>query len=722
MFEGDTIITASNVTIDDAECYIDSGTTYITNTIAIKIDGVESILPSATLGVGGFLSVVVPSGFFIKATSTVQLYAVCETDPDSTSNTLTAKAVDFQVSNTPITVCNPSVVLNSSIKEYIRFFFADTAGTFFNGKLNGTNLVLSDYSYQVGDTGNIAVTTGNFSRPTTHGSAGVLISNTSFTQPQILQITPASTNYFTARLGYLELIFAGTALSYNNYMVGSEYNIALTTYTSSDVFQLETTATQYIVRKNGSVILVKVKNITYAVTGGTVIPSSSQISVPVTWNLPTSAGNYTFTATIGDGLRFQKVVAVHSCATVNHDNYTGTYNTPYSGNVSSNDIQCTGENNYFEQFGSITGGTLVFNVNGTFTFTPTGAFNSIASFTYRLRCGSTLETSEIIGTGTVSINYYNICNGAVANWVLSGATRCGANCTEEKEEIDLSAQCTGNQPRWVANAGGGACNRIPNLVATGLTRCQSCINEKEMQDVNTCSATYLTKSWVLNPSGNNCDSAPNWVDNGQLRCNNCTEEKQQRDNKTCSPTYNQTRWVANIGGTQCNKTPQWVDLNEAICISCQEFRKEKDNNPCSPSYNLVRNILDPEGTTCNTDAVWVETGVTRCVNAIHQKEQSSINSCSTENIRWVDTGLQLCGCVKIVKFKNLCSPDNPITGVIVTKQGVVEGNRVIEIDEGNSVFTFQAESGTFTYVGDVTYQDGVNHKVIVKDYKCQPLI
>lgn len=717
MFEGDTVITATNVSVLDSECWANTGPVYVANTIALLVDGVEHILPSLSLAVGGFLLAPVPSGVFIKANSSVQIYAVCEDLPASKSDILTAKPVDFAVTNTPVVNCNNQVVINSSIKEYVRFFLTDFVGSYFNAKLNTVNLTLAEFGYASGTTGNIAVSSGNFSRPSTHGSDAFMISNVSYTPTNRLTVTPASTLYFTARLGYIELIFNTGALSYINYMTASEVDVSLGSYSISDVIDIDSTPTQYIVRKNGTVILTKNKNINYTVTGGTISPSSSQLTTPVIWNLPTSVGTYTFSATVGDNLRFQKSVQVHSCADAINDDFTGVYNTPFSGDVSTNDIKCTGENNYFEQFGTVTGGSVVLNQNGTFTFTPTTDYNSVASFSYRIRCGSDFGSSEIIDAGVVTINYYNICNGTTANWVASGQTRC-INCVEEKQEIDLNAQCTLNSPRWVANSGGSACNVIPNLVDTGLKRCQSCVSQKEVQDLNSCSATYQAKSWV-STSEVVCNVTPLWIDNGQLRCNNCTEEKQQRDDRTCSPTYNTTQWVSNPGGTQCNRQSNWTDINEQICVNCVEMKRERDTNLCSPSYNLVRNVANPSGTVCNTEAIWEDTGITRCVDNIHQKEQMSANSCSTENTRWINTGLQVCGCIKFQEFKNNCDPSNPITGVTVYKQGIVEGNRVISVTD--HTFTFKADPGIFSYIATVTYQNGKPKIISYPNLNCSPL-
>ncbi len=721
-FEGDRIITVNDVP-DSAECWVDGGGVYVPDSIAIEISGVEYILNTVEALDVGFLIIEIPSGVYITATTTIKVYAVCETSVDSTTVTLTAKPVDFQVYSGVINSCNPQVILNSDLNEYVRFYLSDAAGDFFTAAVGASPLQVSNFSYQSEDSGNIASTGGGtFSRPSTFGSAATLISNSIYAGTPILSITVLSTTkYFTARLGYIELIFNGGTLLYNNYMIGSEFEVAGGTYILNDVYTIEATNSAYIVRKNGTVLFTKNKNISYTVSGGTVVPSTSTVGTPVAWNIPGSPGDYTFTGTLGDNIIFRKTVTLRSCANAINDGYTGIYNAVFSGDVSTNDTACVGENTFYQLSSSPSpiGGTPVVAQDGTFTFTPTTNFNGAATFNYDIKCGSTFGASEIIDSAVVTINYFNACNGVVASWVATGNTRC-FSCTEQKEERDINAQCTGNANRWVTNAGGSACSITANLVPTGLTRCQSCVNEKEVQDLNTCSATYLAKSWILDPTGTLCDSVPNWVDNGTFRCNNCVEEKQQTDNKGCSPTFNTSRWVGNTGGTQCNRDSVWVDTGDFLCSNCVEYKRQNDTNSCSATFNQTRNVVNPGGSVCDTDATWVDTGVTRCEENIHQKLQSSINSCSEESERWVATGLDLCDCLIQTRFRIICNPDETIVGVEVKKQGVVESNRLISFT--NDLITFKADAGVATYIIKATTSNDIVHKITHKEYSCTPII
>lgn len=722
-FEGDRIISVSNV-VDSGECWVDGSGNYIADTIAVDISGTEYILNTVTGLDVGFLVFPVPTGVYITSTTTVQVYAVCETDPEFTTLELTAKPVDFQVTNGVIKACNAQVILNSDINEWIRLYISDASGDFFKATWNANPLTISNFDYQSGDTGNIATTSdGTFSRPATFGSAATLISNNIYGAESSLFVTVLSTTkYFTARFGYIELIFDNGNLLYNNYMVASEFEVTSGTYVVNDVYEIRANNSNYVVRKNGTVLFTKNKNISYVVSGGTIVPSSSQVGVPVAWNVPSAAGTYTFTATLGDSVVFSKQVQLHSCADAVNDNFTGVYNTAFSGNVSTNDVACVGENTYYELASSPTpvGGTPVVNQNGTFTFTPTTNYNGAATFNYNIRCGTTFISSEVVDTATVNINYFNICNGVVANWVDTGNVRCGDGCTEEKEQRDTNAQCTGNINRWVSNVGGSACTSTPNLVPTTLKRCNNCVNEQEVQDLNVCSSTYLQKSWIPDPTGNSCNSTPNWVSNGQFRCNNCIEELQQIDNATCSPTYNTTRWIANPSGTQCNRTANWVDINEFVCINCVDYKKQRDTNTCSPTYNQVRNEVYPEGNICSSADNWVDAGVTRCQAGVHQKLQTNTNPCATQQERWVNTGLAQCGCIVQIFFQNKCLEQGSIAGVTVFKENVTESNRLVSYS--NNVITFSADIGTFSYTINIIYASGIIHKINYKSYKCTPNI
>lgn len=720
-FEGDKRLTVSSVA-GTSVCWVDGGGAYVPNSIAIKVDGVETLLASVVSLSFGFLTVNMPTGKYIGPTTTIQVYAKCVTDVNLDTGVLTSKPVNFQVYNGPITACSNQITLTSDIDEYVRLYFTDGAATYSNIKINGTNALLSDFSYQSGDNGNIVASGGNFSRPSTFGAEASMVSNLLYPNVVTTDVTINGIGYHTVRLGYIELIFDGTTAYYNNYLVASENQITLGTYNIGDVFQIIANNNNYIAKKNGVVLFTKNKDISYTVTGGTVTPTSSQVGIAIAWNLPTTVGNYDLIANIGDSLTFKKTIQVHSCANAVNDSYTGALNTNYSGNVTTNDTICTGENTYIEIVPSTTvGGTVVLNQDGTFVFTPTTGFNGAASFQYRLRCGASFGASEIINNATTTINYFDPCLGVTANWIANGNVRCN-NCVEQREEVDQNSACTGNNTsRWVTNVGGGACNRQQTIVATGVTSCVSCQSNKEVQDLNPCSPDYLSKNFIYDPTGTACDVIPVWVATGSFSCVDCTEKREERDTKTCSPTYNQTRIVNNPGGTSCTNVPTWVDINEFVCQNCVEYKKQQDTNSCSPTYNQKRNIINPNGTFCNTTPTWIDAGVTRCEAGVHQKLQTSSNPCSSLQERWVNTGQdELCSCLAQFSIKAICNPndfiDNPIIGVTVHIKDVQEANRLISYS--NNVITFNAELEEKVYVVKILKQDGFSPLTVMYKYKC----
>lgn len=716
-FEGDTQISLENVQVG---CWAPVDGPIVANSIAIEVDGVEHLITTGTLGAGGVLTLRMPTNVIIGATTVIKAYSKCV--DEATSGEVTSKIVSFGITNSVIKSCNPQVILESFFSHRIRFFFSLGAATYFNANWAGTPLEISNFDYQVGETGNITGVAGVFGRPTVGTTFNTLISKAVYSNNP-LTVVPKTLNYFTARFGYMEVIFDNGTLQYINYMQSGDSGI-LGTYVIDDTIEINSTTTGYTVKKNGIILKTVTKNITYTVTGGTVVPATSTVGTPVVWNLPVGVGAYTFTATVGDALKFQKTIQLHSCAQAVNDNFTGTLNTAYGGTVATNDVLCTGENTYFEKVGTAgqvieNVGTLIFNQNGSFSYTPPLDYGSTATFDYNIRCGTTFETSEITGTARVVIDYFNICQGVVANWQATGQTRCN-NCIEQREERDVNAQCTGNVNRWVNNPGGSSCTDQPNLIPTGVTRCEDCVNQRQVQDLNPCSPTYQDLSWETAPSGTVCNNTPNWVDQAAFECQSCVEKKRQIDNNPCSPSYNTTRWVDNVGGTACNKTPVWTDLDEFLCINCTEYKKQQDTNPCSASYQLVKNTLHPSGNVCTTDLDWSDTGVTRCENSEHQKQQITTNQCSASTIRWVPTGLDICDCEVSFSINNICTDGNRAIGAVVTRTDVVENNRLISLL--NNIITFKTDVGTFSYKAVVSFETGSPVTVWYKSKSCQPII
>lgn len=81
------------------------------------------------------------------------------------------------------------------------------------------------------------------------------------------------------------------------------------------------------------------------------------------------------------------------------DVYNTNEDTSFDGNVSDNDFEPEGEEITFALDGDVTNGTLVFNADGTFTYTPNAGFIGTDVFTY-----TACDPGSLCTTGTVTIN------------------------------------------------------------------------------------------------------------------------------------------------------------------------------------------------------------------------------------------------------------------------------------------------------------------------------
>jgi hypothetical protein len=85
-----------------------------------------------------------------------------------------------------------------------------------------------------------------------------------------------------------------------------------------------------------------------------------------------------------------------------NDNYSTGFGIPYNGTVVTNDTPCNTGNTYYKLInGTVTNGSVIFNSNGTFTFTPNSLLTG--SFRYEILCGISLATAVVLDTATVTI-------------------------------------------------------------------------------------------------------------------------------------------------------------------------------------------------------------------------------------------------------------------------------------------------------------------------------
>lgn len=117
---------------------------------------------------------------------------------------------------------------------------------------------------------------------------------------------------------------------------------------------------------------------------------------------PNGSGNDLFRYTASDGQRTSNsatvTIHVNNLAVANTDFFATKVNTGVSGNVLSNDTDPELDPLSAILVTNVANGTLVFNADGTFTYTPNAEFGGLDSFTYK-----TNDSWEDGGTATVNL-------------------------------------------------------------------------------------------------------------------------------------------------------------------------------------------------------------------------------------------------------------------------------------------------------------------------------
>jgi len=498
--EGDRIISVEGVDNAVGNCWIDSNGNYIPNSIAIRINGTNYPLTNVASIAFGFLFINVPSSIIISANTSIQVYSVC--NPQYSTATLDAKPIDFKLSDTGITNCSSQVQLNANVKEYIRLFFDNKAGDYYLLQVGVNNQVFqptiaNDFEYQPGDSGNLlnypfpGTPPYGFYRPSDYPTRASLFSKQTY-RDYVVYIGLITEQYFTVRAGSLELIFnANGVVNYINYLSTNRTEQYLTTYVPGNQFNIESTDAEYNVYVSGigNPILKISKIAYYTVSGGTLSPASAPLGTPVTWNLPAQSGIYDVQVTVNNNLKFSKQEVIHSCGDAVDDNFVATYNEPYSGNVTPNDILCQGENSYVTLVpNSIIGGqSVTLSPDGLFTFNPNTDFEGDAKFQYDRWCGTPTLGYAKIDTATVTINYDNICPNRNPVWIDTAVTRC-FNCIGQRRQVDINKECSGSIGyRWVNSLDEGICSNNDNWDSTNECKCEYGHKFIKQINLNNCS-------------------------------------------------------------------------------------------------------------------------------------------------------------------------------------------------------------------------------------------
>lgn len=509
--EGDRIVTVEGVGNETTNCWINNNGTYIPNSIAIKIDAVTYTLSSVASIAFGFLFINLPSNIAIGSSTSVQVFSTCSNDPAFRTMAIVSKPLDVTITTSTITNCAATAEINATVNEYIRLFFDTPAGDYANLVLEDnvtgaiTNLDIDDFVYQPGDSGNILSHIPpqyGFYRPSSATERASLFSVQRYHNVK-LNIGFINSNYFTVRLGNIELVFNGSGVvNYINYLSTNRTEQYLTTYEVGNQFVIDSTPSEYKIYRNGSELLLTIsKIVTYNVDGGYVTPAVGMLGTPSVWTLPNKNGIYTFTVTLSESIRLQKKVTVHSCGSAVDDEFRGAYNTPFYGNVNSNDNLCIGENTYTNLVpNSAEEGIVAMDSNGNFEFVPEEDYSGISSFQYERWCGnSTSGIYELVGIATVYINFENDCSSTIANWQDTGREDC-IDCSSQKEQRNLNFLCTGGYEfRWINSENENLCDNEYNWQDTNKYKCELGRRYRRQININRC--TKKKERWTdLGPS------------------------------------------------------------------------------------------------------------------------------------------------------------------------------------------------------------------------------
>jgi len=151
-----------------------------------------------------------------------------------------------------------------------------------------------------------------------------------------------------------------------------------------------------------------------------------------TWTYTPTAGFYggdSFTYVANDGESDSAtatilidVVRVNHAPTVGNASLTTMDNAPLSGNVLGYASDTDGDSLVAELVGGPANGTLTFNADGSFVYTPSGTFHGNDSFTYRVSDGVAFSMVGTITIAVTSANHAPVAKDIVVTIAEGGST------------------------------------------------------------------------------------------------------------------------------------------------------------------------------------------------------------------------------------------------------------------------------------------------------------
>jgi hypothetical protein len=471
--QGDRALTVSNFQDDGSQCY-HSGSGgiagIVTGALQLIVGSTTYALTSADFTfVGfGFGNISVPSSIIIGANDSVQVKCLCN-DVANSSNIETALAVNFKATLGSIKACAATTTIVGTLEEPLRIYLSEAPianETLVNFKVNNTALNASlVYPQTNSSLAEIVFNPNGDITRTISANSATIFGTTNYILPTIIDATVlAVQGYYTFRLGYLEVIVnadfgSGGGIGYINYLESTNQVYLTNTFSLNDVITLESTQGTYTIKRNGVAIYTYNKVLTFTLDGSSApfSPSTLMMGSTSTLTFP-SIGSHTVRATFNNIILGEQIL-IKPCASALNDAVSlSTFATPYSGTVTGNDIPCSvGVTTYGLMPSTNFNGTVVFNSNGSYTFTFVDNTVSNASFDYRIFCdGVEVEIATVtftksclaIGAGDIvgaitllnSINILNTMTYTIQNvtgslptnyaWTLTHGTIIGGQGTD----------------------------------------------------------------------------------------------------------------------------------------------------------------------------------------------------------------------------------------------------------------------------------------------------
>lgn len=442
-------------------------------------------------------------------------------------------------------------------------------------------------------------------------------------------------------------------------------------------------------------------------------------------------GNYIVTITDAAGCTMlYNITVTETCGVCNpanlnipravDDNIPVTRNSPYTGNVATNDVVYSGSGNEWNRMTQPSNGTLTFNTNGSFTYTPNTGFTGIDGFTYSL-CNANGQCSK--GTVNISVNAPG-CN------LSAGIVPQSPSCVKGGDGSLTALVTVGSGSYSYLWNTGSVSQTMNNLVAgkyrvkitDNITGCVQnistnlCDPKKLKADITIVNAAGCGSSAFVLPRNGTPPYSYRWNDGStaQNRTNMCAGSYfvLVTDSKGCTSG----KYVVQIGACKL-----YVNLLGSQDVTCS-------STGCDGSVS----ILATGGTAPYTYS-WSDGGTgstrTNLCEGVYVATITDVLGCSITYSWTIRKDCQVC--VRPNEQRNaipIAVNDTVTTSVNAPYNGTVAGNDYLSTDGGNvwklvtqptnGTVVFNTD-GSYTYTpGATTGTDLFQYSLCDIDYNC----